>query len=52
MFCVTQDEIRDKKEALKRHIPFIEGMLQKLKNSDYEIKWKRMLHFVSSDAQA
>lgn len=40
---------REKREQLKRHLPFILDMLKKLKNSEYEQKWQQIYKVITSD---
>lgn len=39
----------EKRENLKRHLPFIDDMLSKVTSTKYEAKWKRLKEFIASD---
>lgn len=41
--------VRDKRECLRDHLPFIEEMLAKVKNTPFEQKWQKILDIISAD---
>lgn len=45
----TKDPIKMKKDILSSHIPFIQKMLEKVKNTEFEKKWQQMYDCIMSD---
>jgi hypothetical protein len=45
----SKTPLQEQQDKLKQHLPFIKHMLEKVRNTEFYEKWKKMNDIISTD---